>query len=451
MRIQLSPEQAISTGRELVKLNKAQGWQWEDNNLTHERAELFLRAFHQLTPTKQLDYFSEPIWEIFSEHTATVLANLTRLAPLTKEPGQKYPIVPGFKEAIDLIVEIVNEKDGITIPAINIDKGGLASNSIEALTMQGIPTAFPALLGNSIKPITKLHIDLMEAAGIDTSDAIPTKNPAYLHTDYYLNSEGRTDEYWMAQHRIPFLQSELDRFLSSIEIACKKNSGQALVLSALPPAGSGEYYFPDIIQIGHENGNPVLFNPKQFDYLDPKTGSFLGQLFVQKKLNVIKPNLVEFVQFLRYSYIITKNEENNLLRELRKDVEEDKFDRLVELSRKLLNHLDPDNGVLVVSIGSKGAFVINKKHAIHSTAPYIGNGGCPSGAGDTGLASIIGETRRPQKEINLLEPLDEGKLIRLLSEFIYGASATASLPGNKIATPKVIDSFRGQDLTIQSF
>lgn len=450
MRIQLSPEQALGTGKKLAEVNRRFLQQGIDDSLTHERAEQILRTFHFTSPQGQLEEFSGPVWEIFSEYASVVAANLTKLAPLEKKSSSKYPIVPGFKEAIDLVLEIVNGKDGITIPAINIDKGGLASNSVEALRMQGIPTVFPALLGNVAKPITKLHTELMQASGIDTSNAVHTTNPAYLHTDYYLESDSRKDEYWMAQHRIPFIQSELDEFLNAIRTACKQNSGQALVLSALPPAGSGEHYFTDIAQIGHENGNPVLFNPKQFDYLDPKMGSFLGQLFLQKKLNVIKPNLVEFVQFLKYSFIITPHEEENLLKELRKDVEEDRFDRLVKLSKKLLNCLDPDNGILIVSIGSKGAFVINKKYAIHSTAPTIGNSGCPSGAGDTGLASIIGETRKQKREINLLEPLDDGKLIRLLTEFIYGASATASLPGNKIATPEVIDSFRSQDLTIQS-
>ena len=446
MRIQLNTQESTDFGRQLAKANRAFLKGDNDDTLSHNRAQEILKTFHVLSPQDQLTEFSAPVWSLFERFTPVVQANLSKLPPLEKKAGEKYPIVPGFKEAIDLVVEIQNGKDGITIPAFSIDKGGLASNSVEALRMQGIPTHFPALLGNSAKPITHLHTALMQASGIDTSGAIHTTHPAYLHTDYYLESEGRKDEYWMAQHRIPFLPQELDEFFQAIKTACEQNSQEALVLSALPPAGSGEFFFTDIITEARKNGNPVLFNPKQYDYLDKAMGSFLGQIFLQKKLNIIKPNLVEFVQFLKYSYIITKDEEENLLRSLQKNVAENNFENLVELGKKLLTHLDPENGILMVSIGAKGAIVINKKHAIRSTAPIIGEGGCPSGAGDTGLACMIAETKIERSKIDLNRVADESELVRLQSSFIYGASATASLPGNKIATPDDIRSLKNQRL-----
>ncbi len=449
MRIQLSQSKAQELGRKIRDFGVSYTQPNQEKVFSHNLAQEVEKTFHHQTSQDQRTEFVEPLWKIIGGYSDNAVVNLKSVSTLERVSGETYPIVPAFKDSPDVILKIISKNGKTTIPEINFDKGGLAHNTTEALKLLGILAYTPSLLGNISDPISLLHKHLLDVSGIDTSLSVRTVAGTYLHTCFYVEDNGEPKEFWMAQVREPFEKTEISELTDLIKKCCETNPGEPLVLAAIPPVGTDNRYWTQqlIEEIAEPNNNPVLFNPKQYDYLDNTKTSFLIDLFLQKKLNLIKPNLEEFVQFLKFAYVIKGSEEDEVRQRLYKDVEKGKFKNLTELGKKLVSKLDPDSGVLVISLGKHGAVIINKKYALYSKAPEIGKGGCPSGAGDSGIASIIAEARDLIKgKINFKSKLNDADLNRLLLAFIYAASATASLPGNKIAGPHEINALKQQEL-----
>ncbi len=416
--------------RHFLHLNPQEGISGETLQAVEDR-------FHLMTAQEHIEHFANPVWQIFGEHISADCE--TKVAPLPKTRG---PVIAGVKEALDLIYESNIGQDGFEINAIGLYKGGLATNAAHALRLLNTYANFVPLLGEG--PKAKIHRALIESSGIDlTNEVISNGIDAYTHFCSLLTKGQEKQENWMAQYRVAFSRETIDTFTSAIEQALKENQGEVLVLSSLPPVGSGDDYFAQLTSLGKRYNSPTAFNSKQYDSI--KSSQYL---FEQGEVRLIKPNLVEFVQFLRFTNILYEDSdtaESEIYQRLKKQISRGNFKETFDLARLLIEQVNP-NMVIFLSFSEHGAMAINKDHAVIFGAPKI-KLGCSSGAGDSGLASIIKTVK--DNSYNLWDTLKEDELANLLQAFIYAASATASLEGNNIAGIDEINKLRSSEQLVQ--
>ena len=394
--------------------------------------------FHQISAQEQIEHFAIPVWHIFELHIPTRFEQAN--TPLEKVRG---PIVPGFKEAPDLIYESNTDTNGFNINALGYYKGGLASNTVHALRLQDTYANFIPLLGDG--PKATIHKAAIEAGGIYiTKEVISNGVDAYIHFCSLFGEGDTKQENWMAQSRIPFSKETINTFTAAIEEALIENNGEIFVLSAIPPAGAGDDYFARLTELAKKFNSPTVFNSKQYDPLRAS----VEKLFNQGDIKLIKPNLVEFVQFLRLKGLLYEDSntcEAEIYQKLKSQIKKGQFKETFELARLLINTVNPDM-IILLSLSEHGAMAISKDHAVVFGAPKI-KLGCSSGAGDSGLASVIKTTK--DRKYDLWNTLKEDELANLLQSFIYAASATASLPGNNIANRNEIDTLRTSQKLVQ--
>jgi fructose-1-phosphate kinase PfkB-like protein len=387
--------------------------------------------FHHLTAQEQIHQFAIPVWQIFQRFIPSDFNN--PLKPLQKTKG---PILAGVKEAPDLIYESDMGESGFAINALGYYKGGLASNTAHALRLLDTYAHFVPLLGDG--PKADIHRAAIRASGIDITREVTSNGvDAYTHFCSLHGNGDSKQENWMAQYRIPFSKETIEAFTAAIEATLIENQGEVLVLSAIPPAGSPGDYFAELTELGKKYNSPTAFNSKQYD---PMRTS-VERLFDHGEIRIIKPNLVEFVEFLRYRGLLYEDSdtcESELYHRLKKQISNRQFHETFELARLLIENVNPEM-VVFLSFSEYGAMVVNKNHAVVFGAPKI-KLGCSSGAGDSGLANVIKTAR--DKDYNFWNMLKEDELADLLQGFIYAASATASLPGNNIAGKKEIEDLR---------
>ncbi len=405
--------------------------------ISRETLQAVEDRFQSMTAQEHIEHFAQPVWHIFEKHLSTNFER--RVAPLPKAKG---PVIAGVKEALDLIYESSCGKDGFKIDALGLYKGGLATNTVHALRLLEMYSNFVTLSGDGQK--AKIHRALIESSGIDlTNEVISNGVDAYTHFCSLFSEGKQKQENWMAQYRVPFSRETIDAFTNAIEQALKENQGEILVLSALAPAGSGDDYFAHLTSLGKRYSSPTAFNSKQYDGL-----SSVERLFNQGELRLIKPNLVEFVQFLRFTGILYEDSntaESELYQRLKKQISKGKFNETFHLAKLLIDCVNPDM-VIFLSFSEHGAMAVNKDHAVIFGAPKI-KLGCSSGAGDSGLAGIIKTVK--DNGYNLWNTLKEDELANLLQAFIYSASATASLEGNNIAGMEEISALRSSEPLLQ--
>lgn len=396
------------------------------------------KRFHSLDAQEQIEQFAVPLWKIFSGFMPNNFS--VENNPLLKTKG---PILAGVKEAPDLIYESGISNEGFSINALGYYKGGLASNTAHALRLQDVHANFVPLLGDGEK--ADLHRSAITASGVDLSREVrSTGVDAYTHFCSLHGSGNSKQENWMAQYRLPFSQDTIEKFTAAIEASLKENQGEVLVLSAIPPAGSGDDYFSRLTGLAKKYNCPTAFNSKQYDPMRPS----VENLFNHGEVKLIKPNLVEFVKFLRFQGFLHEDSdsaESQIYQRLKKQISEGKFKEIFEAARELINYINPGM-IILLSFSEHGAMAINKDHAVVLGAPKI-ELGCSSGAGDSGLAGALKTIK--DKNLNLWNTLKEDELAAILESFIWSASATASLEGNNIAGTSEIERLKSSQRLIQ--
>lgn len=178
--------------------------------------------------------------------------------------------------------------------------------------------------------------------------------------------------------------------------------------------------------MAHSNGNPVIFNPKQYDHIK----EIATDLFENGRVDVLKPNVIEFAQFLKYAKILY-GDERAKAKELKEEVKENKFIQSIEMAKALMHKYQYRLRSMFITFSEHGLLAVTPKHATFIPAPKI-RLECSSGAGDSGIASLIVEAR--EKGFALRDNLSLDSLEQLGLAFVIEASATAILPGNTIAS-----------------
>lgn len=432
MRIGLETAMARSLGQRVEQLIRSEWKLGNNSSINHDVIQEMEDRFHTLTAEEQDAGLSQPTWQLVSSFIPNVVNSLSELPPVSK--SGKAPVVIGVREAIDVIVEMNSDNKGLYVPAVNIDTGGMASNIAQAVRLQDQYSDFIAMHGTG--PIADLHQTLIEAGGIEVR-LLKSSKDSYIHPCYLFGEGSSKKEYWMAPFRTPFERDYLDRFTAMVEDACRENSGEPLVLSAIPPPGAGDDYFSRLVDIGEKYNNSTFYNPKQYDDMKNTMISF----FNQGKLSFIKPNIAEFVKFLRYSQIIpdTESSEKVILQKLKAQVSHGNLNEILHLAKELICKTNPEM-VLIISFSEFGAVAVNSKWAVYIKSPEIKELGCSSGAGDSGLANVLITAKR--KNIDLNSTLDQYNLTDLNEGFIDASSGTTRLQGNQIASQSQIIAYK---------
>ncbi len=415
MRVTFTPEQSKYYGSKLSTVIR--GISGPVNEAVS--LETFEKVFHGLSKPNQTNLFSTPLWSNIVKPNLLPFSTEAKSIKLAQTP---LAIIPDFKAGVDVMILLNSKGTDIEIETIDLQKGGLAANTAEALIQLGYDSRFFSIHGKG--EIADFHESLLRDAGINPVKLIDSGRDAYIHP-CTVESSDRKQEFWFVQDREIFPQSAIDEATELLKVELEKGSNEVLVLSAIPPTGSGVDYFTKMSLLAHSNGNPVIFNPKQYDHIE----EIATNLFENGRVDVLKPNVVEFTQFLQYARILY-GDERAKAEELKKEAKELRFGQAIPMARKLIHKYSPRLRAIFMTFSENGLLAVTPKHAVFIPAPKV-KLVCSSGAGDSGIGGIIVEAKEENIDLRTnLHPVDLGKLGKA---FNYTASATASLPGNTIA------------------
>ncbi len=384
--------------------------------------------FHKFPPPLQTSRFSNPLWNIISPHLPQL--------PELKTNGVEAPsiaIIPDFKGGVDVIMQINLDEDTLKVEAIDFEKGGLAANTTESLIKMGYSARFFSIHGKG--DIADFHEGLLRGAGINPVRLIDSGRDAYIHPCLLRSSDRQ--EFWLVQNREAFPRHVIEESTDILKSELGKDSSEALILSATPPSGASSDYFANISRIARANNKPVIFNPKQYDY----TKDISLYLFIKGKLDILKPNVIEFVQFLKYTNIYPGDEKDKA-RELKREMKSKDYEQTIALARQLMKEYNYSVRMMFITFSEEGLIIVTPTNAVHISVPKI-KLECSSGAGDSGIAGILAEAH--EQKIDLRNDLHPNDLIELGQAFNYAATATASLPGNNIASKDEINKLRSRE------
>lgn len=416
MRITFTPEQSKYYGSRLSTVIRGiSGPKNESVSL-----EAFEKVFHGLSKPDQTNLFSTPLW---SNVVRPNLPPFSTEIKSTKPAQTPLAIIPDFKSGVDVMILVNSKGEYLEIEVIDLQKGGLAANTAEALIKLGYDSRFFSIHGKG--EIADFHEFLLRDAGINPVKLINSGRDAYIHP-CTVESSDRKQEFWFVQDREAFSPDVIVEATELLKSELKKGSSEVLVLSAIPPAGSGIDYFTKMSLMAHSNGNPVIFNPKQYDHIK----EIATDLFENGRVDVLKPNVIEFAQFLKYAKILY-GDERAKAKELKEEVKENKFIQSIEMAKALMHKYQYRLRSMFITFSEHGLLAVTPKHATFIPAPKI-RLECSSGAGDSGIASLIVEAR--EKGFALRDNLSLDSLEQLGLAFVIEASATAILPGNTIAS-----------------
>ena len=424
MRINFTPQQSQHYGRELTKIIRGASGS-ADGRVSLEHFE---GTFHGLSTQEQTNLFARPLW------TSVVKPNLPPFSTeqsTTKSSNKSIAIIPDFRGGVDVMILLDSSGDDIEIKAIDLQKGGLAANTAEALIKLGYDSKFCSLHGRG--PIADFHEFLLRDAGINPIDLIDSGRDAYLHP-CTVESSDRKQEFWFVEKREPFLQSVTDEITEILKTQLSSTSNEALVLSAISPEGLSPDYFAEMSLVAHSNNKPVIFNPKQYDDNEEISTS----LFSKGRVDLIKPNAIEFAQFLKYADILYIDEQGKAS-ELKREIGKQQFGQTIAMARRFIQQYRPRLKTLFITFSEQGLLAVTVKHAVFIPTPKI-KLACSSGAGDSGVAGIIAEAKKGA--IDLQDDLHSSDLERLGLAFNNTAAATAKLPGSTIASQDQIAHLR---------
>ena len=415
MRATFIPTQSRQYGSNLSTIIRGISPQ-QTSNLS---LEAFETVFHGLSKSEQTSLFAEPLWK------NVVQPNLPPLS--TKQTNSKLAqtslaIIPDYKAGVDVIILLNSKGEELEIEAIDLQKGGLAANTAEALIKLGYDSRFISLHGRG--DVADFHEFLIRDSGIHPIELTDTGRDAYIHP-CTIESSDRKQEFWFVQDREIFPQSAIGRITEILKAELQRSSNETLVLSAIPPAGSNADYFAQMSLIAHANGKPVIFNPKQYDHIE----EVATKLFKSGRVDILKPNVIEFTQFLQHAKILY-GDERAKAEELKKEVKEAQFGQTIAMAKRLMHQYNPCLKAIFITFGENGLLAVTLRNAVFIPAPKI-KLECSSGAGDSGIAAIIAQAK--ESGIDLRGTLHSSSLEELGLAFVIEASATAELPGNSIA------------------
>ncbi len=423
MRVTFHPPQSKYFGNKLSTVIK--GISSLQNNIS---LRAFEKVFHGLSKSDQTNLFAEPLWK------NVVQPNLPPFSTEQATPKSGHDpiaIIPDFKAGVDVIILLNSKGEELEIEAIDLQKGGLAANTAEALIKLGYDSRFISLHGRG--DIADFHELLLRDSGINPIELIDSGRDAYIHP-CTVESSDRREEFWFVQDREIFPQPIIERVTEKLKAELQRGSNETLILSAIPPSGSSADYFAQISLIAHSNGKPVIFNPKQYDHIE----EVATKLFKYGRVDILKPNVIEFTQFLQHARILY-GDERAKAEELKEEIKKAKFGQIISMAKKLIHKYTPRLRAIFITFGENGLLAVTLRNAVFIPAPKI-KLECSSGAGDSGIAAII--VRAKENGIDLREPLSKSSLEELGSAFVIEASATAGLQGNSIADKGMFNALR---------
>ncbi|MDA0772960.1 MAG: PfkB family carbohydrate kinase [Cyanobacteria bacterium] len=366
----------------------------------------------------QNELFSQELWQVIKAQMPADLNQEHKNAPATLHKGS---IIIETKGGLDIIIDASTKDGHFHIDSYNIDKGGLGPNTAEALYYRKQEFNLVALYGQG--PIASIQEKLLEATGVKAHIVRHSRDTNFHPCFNFKDKEGMEHLFWIVAQVYPMQDKVLEQFTNKIDEISKANPGEFMVLTNTPPRGSKPNYFAQLSCIAKKNGNMVIYNPCEF------VDTYLADryLFKEGHADIIKPNLHEFFQFLVSVDLLDAGEMIQKREQVKEELELNDFSTLSKLITEFMQETSTE--IAIVSLDKHGALVASINDQLHIPAPVI-QVECSSGAGDSGLAGLI----HTAKEINLdLNNVSQEDLIKIATEFVYSASATASKKGNQLA------------------
>lgn len=363
------------------------------------------RMFHPLHGDDQFNQFTSGLGDLLSPIAEQMIETVAEmpdpnLPTITNQRGTK-PIVTGFLDGVDFVFQLGMNRGKLEVQRLDIDRGGIGSCVATGFRNVGVSPDFPVILGHG--DVSDLYIELLDYMGVsvrgNVMQELDENRDGYIHPCLIFNKNGKKYEHWFAPKR--FEHEEGMKFLiqNKIRACCEANSGEPLVLTAIPPNGTGDDFKASVLT-----------------------------LFSGADVALAKPNITEFVMLLRYSEIIKDSDsaQKEFINKLTEQVKRKSFKETINLARALMSKHGGRLKSVLISFSEHPALFVTKDHAAFAKPPKT-KLISPSGAGDSGLAALLAFTR---SRINLND-LDKGDLPGMLRNFVLYGSLTAGKEGSE--------------------
>jgi fructose-1-phosphate kinase PfkB-like protein len=374
--------------------------------------------------------FHNPLWQIFDtlvEASGNLSSTVATIAKAKKVTG---PIITGPKDGVDLMINIDPKTN--TLESTTFHRGGMGANIAQSTVDQGLEPAYISFAGNDKK--SQIQESFLLKGKVSPS-FVRTQQASFIHPSINRGKE----EFWLVPKRTGFQESEINQYESLIKDFLNQNPAKPLVLCSMP-YGCDSEFAQRIVDCAELNQNPVVFNPKEFEFQEEK--NFIKSLFETKKINLVKPNFNELLQFLEFDDKVDPKDLEQIRNELREQKNSGDFANIKYFAQMILRKFNI--GAFLLSLGDKGAMFVTKEKAFYVPALLV-DFQCGSGAGDAGLAAAL----KFLIDNNLkIESLTSDQSENLLSEFVYAAAATVAKPGNELATKQEIDILKERERVI---
>lgn len=370
----------------------------------------------------QNEHFSSKLWEVINKWLP---AELNQDHDNVAAQTYQGPIIIETKGGLDIIIDASTRDGHFHVDSFNVDKGGLGPNTAEALYHRKQEFNLIALYGQGL--VANIQEKLLGEVGIKPH-IVRHRRDTNFHP--CINFKDQDGEYlgWMVAQVYPMHEWVLDEFTNKIDEVSKANPGEFMVLTNTPPRGAKPDYFAKLSKIANKNQNMVIYNPCEW------VDTYLADryLFKEGHADIVKPNLHEFFQFLVSLDILNAAEMIDRREKIKSEINAGDFSGISNLLDQFMQASSCE--IAIVSLDKDGVVIASMQDQVHVPAPKI-QVECSSGAGDSGLAGLI----YAAKEINLdLFNISQEDLIKIATEFVYSASATAAKKGNQLARPDEI-------------
>ncbi|MDD9898312.1 MAG: PfkB family carbohydrate kinase [Candidatus Melainabacteria bacterium] len=370
----------------------------------------------------QNKHYSSKLWKIVSKW----------LPPELNEEHDNFaaetyqgPIIVETKGGLDIIIDASTQDGHFHVDSYNVDKGGLGPNTAEAMYHRGQEFNLIALYGQGL--VANIQEKLLGEVGIKPH-IVRHRRDTNFHPCINFKDEQGEFLGWMVAQVYPMHEWVLDEFTNKIDEVSQANPGEFMVLTNTPPRGANPDYFAKLSKIANKNQNMVIYNPCEW------VDTYLADryLFKQGHADIVKPNLHEFFQFLVSLDIIDAADMIDRRKQIKTEIDAGNFSNLSTLLDQFMQASSCE--IAIVSLDKDGVIVASMQDQVHIPAPVI-QLECSSGAGDSGLAGLIAAAK--EVELDLFD-ISQEDLIKIATEFVYSASATAAKKGNQLARPDEI-------------
>ncbi|MBI1953479.1 MAG: methyltransferase domain-containing protein [Candidatus Omnitrophica bacterium] len=334
-------------------------------------------------------------------------------------PGHVEPSVVIVGPAVNLNLNIGWMPDPEDSQRLVVDPGatslkanGSPTNVMETLLFLGTPFRSIGMRGADGAPVHQIFFELLGAVGIDPQewprvsgdvDFVPTMSAGTLGLDYRF-----------IPPLPPWKNAELSNYTGAVsrvteELATGGRPHGALAVTSRVPANAPSDFLSQLFRIGKKGGLFVVYDPKTNTLENPEIRSAI----VAEGPHLITPNLEEFSVLVGLP-----------LEELQTP------EQIIVAAHRLIGRPKTDIPMILISLGDRGALLIDKERAAYANVPPVSVVG-PGGAGDAGLAGLLRQYAQTEASQRPFSTLRDSEFLSLLRAYVAAGAAAVLMPGDE--------------------